>query len=395
MATTAVIIPAGGVGLRMGAACPKQFLALAGVPVLARTVRIFRRLPECHPIVVVAPAAHLEATRAMLARFVPDQAVTVVPGGETRQDSVRAGLAALPPEVNLVVVHDGVRPLLAPELVRACLAAAAETGAALLAVPVRDTVKESRDDATVAGTVARQHLWLAQTPQVARKDLLLEAFAAAERDGYVGTDEASLLERIGREVRLLPGSERNLKITRPEDLALATALLGEETGGAGSGMRIGHGYDAHRFAEGRRLVLGGVEIAFERGLLGHSDADVLLHALCDAMLGAAGLGDLGRHFPDQDPAYKGISSLVLLERVVALLSGRGLRLVNVDVTVIAQRPKLAGYFPAMQENIARTCRLNCDRINLKATTTEKMGFAGREEGIAAHAVALLNQCEVN
>ena len=391
MSTIAVIIPAGGIGLRMGTECPKQLLALAGVPVLARTVQIFRQLPEFHTIIVAAPAAHLEATREMLGRFIPGEAVTVVVGGHTRQDSVRAGLAALPPEVDLVAVHDGVRPLLTPELARACLAAAAETGVALLAVPVKDTVKESRDGMIVSATVARQHLWLAQTPQVARRDLLLDAFAAAESDGFAGTDEASLLERIGCEVRLVMGSERNLKITRPADLPLAEALLRESAGSGKNTMRVGHGYDAHRFAEGRQLILGGVNIPFERGLLGHSDADVLLHALGDAMLGAAGLGDIGQHFPDHDASFKDISSLVLLSRVVDLLAARGLQLVNGDVTVVAQRPKLAGHFPAMQENIARTCRIEPGQINLKATTTEKMGFTGREEGIAAHAVVLLDR----
>jgi len=391
MSTIAVIIPAGGVGLRMGAECPKQFLALAGVPILARTVQIFQNLPELRSIIVIAPAAHLEVTKEMLERFVSEVSVTVVVGGLTRQDSVRAGLAALPPEIDLVIVHDGVRPLLAPELLRACLAAASETGAALLAVPVKDTVKESLDGKKVSGTVPRQQLWLAQTPQVARRDLLMAAFAAAQRDGFTGTDEASLLERIGCEVSLVVGSERNLKITRPEDLPLATALLNEETAESGKSMRVGHGYDAHRLVEGRGLVLGGVSIPFERGLLGHSDADVLSHALCDAMLGAAGLGDLGRHFPDHDQAFKDISSLLLLARVVELLAGRGLALVNADVTVVAQRPKLAPHFPVMQENIARICQVDPERINLKATTTEQMGFAGREEGMAAHAVVLLDR----
>lgn len=390
MHTTAVIIPAGGVGLRMGAECPKQFLALAGVPVLARTVRIFSQLPEISTIIVAAPAAYLDETREMLGRFLPPGVVTVVVGGATRQDSVRAGLAALPPEVDLVAVHDGVRPLLAPELARACLAAATVAGAALLAIPVNDTVKESRDGATVSATLSRQHLWLAQTPQAARRDLLLAAFAAAERDGFAGTDEASLLERIGCEVSLVMGSERNLKITRPGDLPLAEALLQEQTAAGGCPLRVGYGYDAHRLAPDRRLVLGGVDIPFERGLLGHSDADVLLHALCDAMLGAAGLGDIGQHFPDQDPAFKDISSLLLLGRVVDLLAAKGLRLVNADVTVVAQRPKLAAHFPAMRENIAGTCRIDPERVNLKATTTEKLGFTGREEGIAAQAVVLLD-----
>lgn len=393
MSKAAVIIPAGGLGLRMAAGRPKQFLELGGLPLLARTVALFREIPEISAIVVAAPSAYLLETRKMLERHTPGP-LLLVAGGATRQESVRAGLAALPPEIGLVAVHDGVRPLLDPDLVRACLAAAAEGGAAMLAVPVKDTVKEVRAGQVVVRTVDRRALWLAQTPQAARRELLEQAFASALRDDFSGTDEAALLERIGCEVRIVMGSERNIKITRPEDMALAEALLPERPRlDASCTMRVGHGYDAHRLGPGRRLVLGGVDIPFECGLIGHSDADVLLHALCDAMLGAAGLGDIGRHFPDSDPELKGISSLLLLARVVERLAGQKCRLVNADITVIAQRPKLAQYFPAMQENISRVCRLGGERINLKATTTEKMGFAGREEGIAAHAVVLLEKIE--
>lgn len=374
----------------MAAGRPKQFLELGGLPVLARTVALFRELPEIHSIIVVAPPAHLQETRQLLERFTPGP-LLLVAGGDTRQESVRAGLAAVSPEIELVLVHDGVRPLLEAGLVRDCLVAAAESGAAMLALPVSDTLKEVKSGMVVARTVDRRHLWLAQTPQVARRELLEEAFAAAFREGFVGTDEASLLERIGCEVRIVMGSERNIKITRPEDLAVAEALLEERAESGMGAMRVGHGYDAHRLGKGRRLVLGGVEIPFESGLIGHSDADVLLHALCDAMLGAAGQGDIGRHFPDSDPGLKDISSLFLLEKVVEKLSGQGFKLVNADLTVVAQRPKLSQYFPAMQENIGRVCRIAVERINLKATTTEKMGFAGREEGLAAHAVVLLEK----
>jgi 2-C-methyl-D-erythritol 4-phosphate cytidylyltransferase/2-C-methyl-D-erythritol 2,4-cyclodiphosphate synthase len=375
----------------MAAGRPKQFLELGGLPVLARTVALFRELPEIREIIVAAPSSYLQETREMLERFTPG-AVVLVTGGETRQESVRAGLAVVSPEIELVVVHDGVRPLLEPKLVRDCLAAATESGAAMLAIPVKDTVKEVNAGMVVARTIDRQDLWLAQTPQVARRELLAEAFASALREDFVGTDEAALLERIGCKVRIVMGAERNLKITRPEDLALASALLKERAAVVGpSAIRVGHGYDAHQLGLERRLVLGGVDIPFERGLIGHSDADVLLHALCDAMLGAAGLGDIGRHFPDSDPALEGISSLCLLERVVEKLSAQAFKLLNADVTVVAQRPKLSPYFPAMQENIARVCLIGLDCINLKATTTEKMGFTGREEGIAAHAVVLIEQ----
>jgi 2-C-methyl-D-erythritol 4-phosphate cytidylyltransferase/2-C-methyl-D-erythritol 2,4-cyclodiphosphate synthase len=376
----------------MAANRPKQFIELGGLPVLARTVSLFLELPEIREIIIAAPSLHLQETREMLERFALGP-VIVVAGGETRQESVRAGLAVVSPGIELVIVHDGVRPLLDPGSVRACLAAAAETGAAMLAVPVKDTVKEVKAGMVVARTVDRHNLWLAQTPQVARRDLLEKAFAAALRDDFVGTDEAALLERIGCEVQIVMGSERNIKITRPDDLFLAEALVKERPVPGSITVRVGHGYDAHRLGKGRPLVLGGVDIPFEYGLIGHSDADVLLHALCDAMLGAAGLGDIGRHFPDIDPALKGVSSLRLLERVVEKLSARAFTLVNADVTVVAQRPQLSPYFPVMQDNIARVCRIAVERINLKATTTEKMGFTGREEGIAAHAVVLLEKVE--
>jgi len=373
----------------MGGVKPKQFLELSGLPVLVRTIRIFRQLPEVTAIVVAAPAAYLEETRALILRYFPADDILLVVGGESRQQSVRSGLAVVPRETELVVVHDGVRPFLTPELFRACVAGAAETGAALLAVPVKDTVKAVDANQLVFGTVDRRELWLAQTPQAARRNLLEQAFAAAERDNFSGTDEAALLERIGCRVKVVPGLERNLKITRPEDLVLAEALLGTETGVEMGSTRVGHGYDAHRLGDNRRLVLGGVEIPFARGLVGHSDADVLLHALCDAMLGAAGLGDIGRHFPDHDLELKDVSSLLLLERVVGLLRRNRLQLVNADLTVIAQRPKLSPYFSQMQAEIGRVCAIPPELINIKATTTENMGFAGREEGMAAHAVVLL------
>lgn len=374
----------------MAAGRPKQFLELGGLPVLARTVALFRELPEIHTIIVVAPSAHLEETRQLLERFVPGP-LLLVAGGETRQESVRAGLAAVSSEIDLVLVHDGVRPLVEPGLVRECLAVADATGAAMLALPVADTLKEVKSGMVVSRTVDRRDLWMAQTPQVASRELLAEAFAAALRDDFVGTDEAALLERIGCRVRVVMGSERNIKITRPEDLAVAEALLAGRAESGQGVLRIGHGFDAHRLGKGRPLVLGGVEIPFEAGLIGHSDADVLLHALCDAMLGAAGQGDIGRHFPDSDPSLKNISSLFLLEEVVKKVAGQGFKLVNADLTVVAQRPKLSPYFPNMRENIGRVCRVAPECINLKATTTEKMGFTGREEGLAAHAVVLLEK----
>ncbi|MDA8165110.1 MAG: 2-C-methyl-D-erythritol 4-phosphate cytidylyltransferase [Desulfobacteraceae bacterium] len=392
MAEAYAIIPAGGSGSRMGLPLPKQFCLLAGIPLLIHTLRAFAASPV-DAIIVAAPAEHLAPTRDLLARFAVPKVRAVVAGGRLRQDSVAAGLREVPSSAELIAVHDGARPLVTPALIAACLDEARRSGAAMAAIPVKDTLK-AVVGGSVQRTVDRDGLWQAQTPQTARAGLLRQAFAAAAADGFVGTDEASLLERLGIQVSIVEGSERNLKVTRPEDLLVAAALLRNQTEEEKSmnepfSLRIGHGYDAHCLVAGRDLVLGGVIVDHPKGLLGHSDADVLTHALCDALLGALGEGDIGRHFPDSDERYRGISSLKLLAEVMALAAARGLQLVNADVTVVAQKPKLAPHFPAMRSKLAAVCGVTPEAINLKASTTEKMGFAGREEGIAAHAVALL------
>ncbi len=384
---TAVIIPAAGSGSRMGASVPKQFLSLAGEPLLVRTVRTFLLSTAIDLAVVVVPAAHRQETRQILRRHLsPDLSSRILftVGGASRQDSVRSGLEALPAETAIVLVHDGARPLVSEELIRRCIAGAREHGAAIAAVTVKDTLKRVDGRGCIRATVDRSGLWQAQTPQAARRELLLRAHEVAAEKGFVGTDEASLLEHAEIPVRVVEGDEQNIKITRPGDMALAAGLLQRR-----DSMKIGHGFDAHRLVEDRDLVLGGVHIDFELGLLGHSDADVLTHALIDAILGAAGAGDIGRHFPDSDIRYRGISSIRLLEKAVALVTGQGLRLANGDITIICQRPRLAPFLAAMRDNLAAACRVAPDRINIKATTTETMGYTGRGEGIAAHAVVLL------
>ncbi len=384
---TGVVIPAAGSGARMGAAVPKQFLTLAGEPILVRTVRRFLLSDDVDTVVVVVPATHEEQTRQLLEHHLeeglPDRLIFAV-GGATRQESVRAGLHALPPRIDIVLVHDGARPLVSGEVIRRCIAGAREHGAVIAAVPVKDTLKQVAASGRIIRTVDRAHLWQAQTPQAARRDLLEQAHGLADASGFTGTDEASLLEHAGQPVFVVQGDEGNIKITRPGDMALAAGLLqGEDM------MKIGHGFDAHRLVEGRELVLGGVAIDFDRGLLGHSDADVLTHALIDAILGAAGAGDIGSHFPDSDERYHGISSIRLLEETVTLAAQGGLQLANGDLTILCQRPRLAPHLAAMRENLAAACRVAPDRINIKATTTEQMGYTGRGEGIAAHAVVLL------
>ncbi len=389
MSRTTAIIAAGGSGIRMGLAMPKQFAKLAGIPILVHAIRAFQDAPSINAIIVVAPENFLEQTK----KLIDDHGLTcvtkLVPGGVRRQDSVFAGLTNLPADCEIVAVHDGARPLISPALIERCILEAAKYGAAIAALPVKDTLKSVGQDSMVRCTVDRAKLWQAQTPQVVRRDWLEKAYEKAAADNFTATDEASLLEYAGLPVRVVEGAESNIKITRPEDLLIAEALLMNTRIANDTGIRVGHGYDAHRLVKERPLILGGVKIPHELGLLGHSDADVLLHALCDAILGALGLGDIGQHFPDSAPEYEGTSSLLLLKDVARMAAERGFYLLNCDITVVAQRPKLAGYFPEMKTLIATTCEVEEAAINLKATTTEHMGFTGREEGIAAHAVVLM------
>lgn len=386
---TGVVIPAGGTGSRFGHVQPKQFLELAGTPILARTCLVFLELEMVYTVVVAVPADFFEHAAELLRAHLSSthwQRLRITVGGATRQESVRLGLAELPEEIELVLIHDAARPQVDRATILRCLEGAVRYGAVIAAISVKDTLKCVDDDGMITATVDRTRLWQAQTPQAARRPLLERAFAEAEKAGFVGTDEASLLEAAGIPVRVVAGGERNGKITLREDLQMAEALLAKE-----STMKIGHGFDAHRLVAGRDLILGGVTIDFELGLDGHSDADVVAHALTDALLGALGAGDIGRHFPDSDPQYKGINSLLLLSRVQELAEQQGFQLGNADITIVCQRPKLAPHLATMQTHLARCCKVQPQAINIKATTTEHMGYTGRGEGIAAHAVVFLRR----
>ncbi len=384
-----VVIPAAGSGSRMGLPVPKQFILLKGIPVLVRTVQCFLAVKNIHPLIIALPAEHVESTRMLLSTFLSgDQLdrLVLVAGGKTRQDSVLAGLTALPPETEIVLVHDGARPFVNPEIIQQCLEAAVLSGAAVAAVQVKDTIKRTDETGRITQTIDRRGLWQAQTPQAVRLSLLRKAYEVARKKKFQGTDEASLLEKAGYAVSVVPGSEYNIKITRKNDLKIAERLLEESVL-----MKIGHGFDAHRFGLGRLLILGGVTISFDLGLEGHSDADVLTHALIDALLGAMGKGDIGGHFPDNDPQYKDISSLKLLKHVIGEMKTMRLSICNADITVICQRPKLSPFIAEIKDTIAATCSISSDLVNIKATTTEMMGFTGRGEGIATHAVVLLQE----
>jgi len=382
-----VILPAAGFGTRMEAGKPKQFLCLAGTPILIHTVTAFLDCPGIHCLVLAIADSWRDQVNDLLRRYLsPEKRSTIIlaRGGATRQQSVRSGLEALPEDITLVLVHDAARPLLSGDLIEDCLEGAREHGAVIAAIPVHDTLKRVNSEDTIIQTIERRGIYRAQTPQAMRRELLEQAYLLADKDHFTGTDEASLLEHAGISVAIVCGEERNMKVTRPGDLIIARNILG------GAAMqRVGHGFDVHRLVKDRPLILGGEEIDYPLGLLGHSDADVLTHALIDALLGAAAAGDIGKHFPDSDPRYKGIDSQKLLARTMTLITERGYRLSNADLTIICQKPKLAPYLEKMRTRLAGACLVAPEAVNIKATTTEQLGFSGRGEGIAAHAVVLI------
>lgn len=370
--TVTAILVAAGSSRRMGFDKLSHRLP-GGLTVLQTSLGAFERHPRVNEIVLVA-GANLETCRELAAAC--SKPCKAVSGGATRAESVRAGLAAATGEI--VAIHDAARPFVSEAVITEAIRAAEHSGAAAPAVPVKDTVKVAGADGRVIDTPDRSTLFAVQTPQCFRRDLYIQALEAVsgERANLV-TDDCSLFELAGLPVVLTSGDYANLKITTKED------LKGENT------MRIGHGYDVHRLVEGRKLILGGVDIPYEKGLLGHSDADVLLHAISDALLGAAALGDIGKHFPDTDPRYEGADSLRLLQEVGRLVHEAGYTVGNIDATILCQAPKLAPHIQTMRTNIAGALGLAVDRVSVKATTEEHLGFTGQGQGIAAHAVALL------
>lgn len=377
------IIAAGGRGLRFGGPHPKQLLPLGGIPVLQRSVDAFVRHDRVTDIILALPADLAAAPPSYVREAA--KPLIVVDGGDRRQDSVARAFARVSPAADIVLVHDAARPLVSSGLISRTIDAAVEHGAAIAALQATDTVKRANDRRVVVDTIPRAEVFLAQTPQAFRVSVLREALATAS--DVDATDEAALVERIGRPVVLVDGEGSNVKITAPEDLAFAEGLL--RPAGAAALVRIGNGYDLHRLVAGRRLILGGVTIPFDKGLAGHSDADAVCHAVTDAVLGAAAAGDIGRHFPDTDAAWKDADSLALLARACDVVRSRGFSVSNVDVTVIAERPKISPHADAMRFNIARALQVGIDQVSVKGKTNEGVGPTGTGEAIAVHAVALL------
>lgn len=376
------VVVAAGRGERLRSSVPKQFERIGGTSLVERAVRALVSFAEVDGVVVVLPAAEIGGARHDAALALPG-VIDVVAGGATRADSVLLGVARVG-DLPFVLVHDAARPFATAALVAAVARATVEHGAAVPVIEVPDTVKADDGGGWAARTLDRSRLRLAQTPQGSRTDWLVEALHAAKRDGIEVTDEAAALERAGRRVRFVPGETGNVKITTAEDLARARRLAG-----GGPGLRVGIGFDVHRFGPDPPLVLGGVRFPGEPGLLGHSDADVVLHAAMDALLGAASLGDIGAHFPPGDPQWKGAASTELARRVASLVEAAGFAVSNVDVTVLAERPRIRERVGEMREAIAGCLGIPSERVGIQATTLESLGALGRGEGIACQAVALL------
>ena len=364
--SVAVVIPAAGEGKRTGLKENKVFYTLNGEPIIKTAVRAFLDHPLVDKVCVVCAKKDFERMHRIF-----DETVIYACGGSTREESVFAGLKQVE-NFEKVLVHDGARPFVSSNVISGVIENIAPGVCAVTGIRVTDTLKTVEGN-TVKQTVDRNKYFRAQTPQGFMTKEIISLF---ESGGYVDlTDDSQLFEKAGKQVIAVEGEEKNRKITTPEDVKGAPVYL------------TGVGYDVHRLETGRKLILGGVEIPYEKGLQGHSDADVLLHAVCDAILGAAGEGDIGKHFPDADAKYKGIKSTVLLENVNELIGLKGFRVVNVSAVIVAQKPKLLPYIEQMNENIARI--LNTEYVNVAATTTEKLGFEGRGEGISAIANVML------
>ena len=383
----AALIVAAGRGTRAGGDVPKQFARIGGKPVLLRSLEAFAALPE---VSILQPIIHAD-DGPLYGASVPDfddRLEAAVPGGPTRQASVLAGLEAMERlSPDLVLIHDAARPFVSMDTIRRVIAALKDHSGAIAALPLSDTLKRAGEGGVIGETIERAGLWRAQTPQGFRFDVLLKAHRDAARAGHSGfTDDAAIAEWAKLDVVVVEDSVRNVKLTTAEDVAEAERRLQGESPRMME-TRTGTGFDVHKFCAGDHVWLGGVKIAHTHGLEGHSDADVVLHALTDAILGAIGDADIGQHFPPSDPKWKGAPSRIFLKHAATLARDAGFAISNVDVTVLAEAPKIGPHRGAMKQVIAEVLGITLDRVGIKATTMEGLGFIGRREGLAAQAVA--------
>lgn len=363
---TAVIIAAAGSSTRMGGGIPKQYRMCGDLPVLVKAVKAFCAVEGVEQIIVTASADQMDRSRKLLDEWGCADA-QLVEGGASRQESVAAALAKVREDCSLVLIHDGARPFVEDWVIQGVMEGLKESPAVVPCVQPKSTIR------TAEKTLDRSSLYEVQTPQGFRKDLLIKAYKKAEEEGFTGTDEAGIAERLGIKIALSPGSYKNIKITTPEDFPVD--------------IRIGNGYDVHRLVDGRPLMLACTRVPYDKGLLGHSDADVISHAIADAILGACALGDIGRHFPDNDPKYEGMAGKLLLSETARIVREAGFTIINIDATLIAQKPKVAPYIETMRENTAAALGIAPGCVSIKATTEEGLGFTGDGSAMAAMASA--------
>jgi 2-C-methyl-D-erythritol 4-phosphate cytidylyltransferase/2-C-methyl-D-erythritol 2,4-cyclodiphosphate synthase len=387
--TVAALIVAAGTGQRFGGALPKVFADLAGQPMFVWSLRAFAAVPQISNIVLAVAPEYITIATDICHRLQLNTPYQVISGGPRRQDSVRAGLHAMtdkPPHI--VAIHDGARPLVTPEMITQNINVCSKHHAAVACVPLTDTVKSFADDGSVVKTLDRSQLRAIQTPQTFDYHLILDAHDNAFQSGLEVTDDASVLEATGHSVVASRGSRDNIKVTEREDLAQAAWIMRRRHGlQSPPPLRIGHGYDIHRLAPARPLILCGIQLPHDAGLLGHSDADVALHAIADAILGAAALSDIGRYFPDTDPRYENADSAELLTEVLTMAADAGWAVGNIDITIITEEPKLSPYRHDMIHSLAAILDVPVSSVSVKATTNEGLGPTGRAEAIACHAVA--------
>ena len=390
MSHVSCIVLAAGAGRRMGLDDNKIFLPLGPKSIIQWTLTHIDSVPDIDDIILVVADGEEKRMMDHIEPLHLTTPIRIVVGGAERQNSVYNGLQFVNNNNDIVLVHDGARPIANRNLFQTVIDGARQYGAVTVGVPSTDTIKRADINGKVLETLNRSELMNIQTPQGFHKDVFIKAHDKALASDYRGTDDVSLVEFIGESVQILPGDYKYIKVTSPNDISVAKRYLGIKE----QRMRVGYGYDIHKLKEGRPCVLGGVLIESPIGPDGHSDADVLIHALMDAMLGAAGLRDIGYYFPPEDDAYKGISSMILLEHVNSLLKERGLEAYNIDIMVISETPKLKPYIEKMKLNIQSVLSIALDRISIKATTNEMLGAIGRREGIAAQAVVTVYEGEV-
>lgn len=387
MLKAAALIPAAGVNRRFSESENKLLINIAGKTILEHTISAFDTHPQISEIVIITNPALKEELSLFIAGLGFAKPIKITNGGNTRQESVKLGLEYVTEDI--VLIHDAARPMITHEIINNCLNALSNYKSCVVCVPVIDTIKEVDSEMFSKYTPDRSKLYATQTPQGFHTDYIKELHKKAKEADFTSTDDASLAEWQKEPVKIVLGDYNNIKITTKADIDILESKLGRKRM-----IRTGIGIDTHKLSEtenARPLVIGGVNIPYPYGLEGHSDADVLIHAIIDALLGASSLGDIGQHFPPSDNKYKNIDSLILLKEVYRLITEKGCSIINIDSVIIAQKPKLAKYLNNMKTNVAKVLNIDLDCIEIKATTTEKLGFEGRCEGISAHATCLITK----